>query len=107
DSVSVDRPVVAFREDMHTAGVNSVVLDRLGDRMPDGDVEYENGDPTGVIVEDAMGPVREAIEPDREETRDLLRAALDLSTARGATGVHALGRPSHAPRAYRAPDPEG
>src|SRR5699024_4939765 len=50
DSVSVDRPVVAFREDMHTAGVNSVVLDRLGDRMPDGDVEYENGDPTGVIV---------------------------------------------------------
>lgn len=101
DGVSTDRPVVAFREDMHTAGINGVALDRLGDRLPDDDVLYENGVPTGVVVEDALGPIREAIAPDADETRALLRAAIDHATARGVTGVHDMVRHSHAPRVYR------
>ncbi|GAA0461559.1 amidohydrolase [Halococcus dombrowskii] len=106
DDVSTDRPVVAFREDMHTAGVNSVVLDRLGGRLPDDDVRTENGDPTGVVVEDALGPVRDAIAPDRAETRELLLAAQEYATERGVTGVHDMVRQSHAPRAYRDLDLE-
>ncbi|WP_435077320.1 amidohydrolase [Halococcus sp. AFM35] len=107
DGVSTDRPVVAFREDMHTAGVNSVVLDRLGERMPDGDVRCENGDPTGVIVEDALGPVRDAIAPDRSETRELLLAAQERAHELGITGVHDMVRQSHAPRVYRDLDLDG
>ncbi|EMA40804.1 amidohydrolase [Halococcus hamelinensis] len=101
DGVSTDRPVVAFREDMHTAGINGVALDRLGDRLPVDDVLEANGVPTGVVVEDALGPVREAIAPDVDETRDRLRAAIDHANACGVTGIHDLVRHSHAPRVYR------
>ena len=107
DDVSTERPIVAFREDMHTAGVNGVVLDRLGEDMPDGDVQRENGDPTGVIVEDALEPVREAIAPDRTETRELLLAAQERAHEVGITGVHDMVRQSHAPRVYRDLDLEG
>jgi predicted amidohydrolase YtcJ len=107
DEVSDERPVVAFREDMHTAGVNGVVLSRLGDRMPDNDVRTENGESTGVIVEDALGPVREATAPDRDETRDLLVAAQERAHELGITGVHDMVRRSHAPRVYRDLDLDG
>jgi len=107
DRVSETRPVVAFREDMHTGGVNGVVLDRLGDRLPPGDVRTENGDPTGVLVEDALGPVRAATAPDRAETRELLVAAQDHATELGVTGVHDMIRNSHAPRVYRDLDSAG
>lgn len=101
DDVSTDRPVVAFREDMHTAGVSSAVLDQFSERMPDGDVQRENGDLTGVIVEDALEPIRLAIAPDRSETRELLLAAQERAHERGITGVHDMVRQSHAPRVYR------
>ena len=107
DRVSETRPVVAFREDLHTASVNGVVLDRLGDRLPNGDVRTENGDPTGVLVEDALGPVRDAIAPDRAATRDLLLAAQDHANELGVTGVHDMVRHSHAPRVYRDLDSAG
>ena len=106
DGVHTDRPVVAFREDMHTAGVNGAALDRLGDRLPDEDVLRENGRPTGVVVEDALGPIREAIAPDVGATRDRLRAAIDHANARGVTGIHDMVRHSHAPRVYRDLDRE-
>jgi predicted amidohydrolase YtcJ len=64
DAVSTDRPVAAFREDMHLASVNSVVLDRYGADLPDRDVRQSGGDPTGVLVEDALDAVWEAIRPD-------------------------------------------
>ena len=57
DAVSESRPVVAFREDMHVASVNSVVLDRFVEEMPTDDVEREGGDPTGVLVEEAVDVV--------------------------------------------------
>ena len=107
DAVSTDRPVVAFREDIHTAGVNGVVLDRLGERMPDSDVRTENGEPTGIVVEDALGPVREAIAPGPGEMRALLLAAQARAHELGITSVHDMVRRSHAPRAYRDLDLEG
>jgi predicted amidohydrolase YtcJ len=106
DDVSTERPVVAFREDMHTAGVNGVVLDRFGGRMPDNDVHTENGQATGVIVEDALGPVHEATALGPDETRELLLAAQTHAHERGVTGVHDMVRQSYAPRAYRDLDME-
>ena len=101
DTVSTDRPVVAFREDLHLASVNSVVLDRYGEDLPDGDVHTEAGDPTGVLVEDALDAIRDAIQPDLGRTRAYLRAAQEIANRRGVTAVHDMVRQSHAPRLYR------
>lgn len=107
DGVSTERPILAFREDMHTAGVNSVVIDRFGDQLPEDDVRTENGEPTGVLVEDALGPIRKAIAPDPDETRELLLAAQRHAHELGVTGVHDMVRQSHAPRVYRDLDLAG
>ncbi|MFC7082536.1 amidohydrolase [Halorussus caseinilyticus] len=107
DAVSEDRPVAAFREDMHIAAVNSVALDRFADEMPDGDVRTEGGDPTGVVVEEAVDVLYEAIEPDAEETRGLLDAAQREAHRKGVTGVHDMVRQSRAPEVYRRMDADG
>ena len=107
DSVAEDRPVVAFREDMHTASVNSAALDRYRAAMPDGDVRTENGEPTGVVVEAAVDPLFAAFEPDVAETADLLRAAQERANALGVTAVHDMCRGSQKPRVYRTLDDAG
>jgi predicted amidohydrolase YtcJ len=107
DRVSDTRPVVAFREDMHVASVNGVVLDRHGGEMPDGDVRTAGGRPTGVLVEGAVDVLFEYTAPDRAETRRLVTAARDRAHALGVTGVHEMVRNSHAPRVYRELDREG
>jgi predicted amidohydrolase YtcJ len=103
DDVSDSLPVVAFREDMHVAGVNSVALDRLdlapGDHA--GDVQVESGEPTGVLVETAVDAVWDAVSPSKTETRRLLIAAQRHANERGVTGVHDMVRASHAPAVYR------
>jgi len=104
DRVSSERPVAAFREDMHAASLNSVAIDRLADDLPREDVRREGGDPTGVVVESAVDPVFAATEPGVAETRDLVRAARDRAHERGVTGVHDMVRNSHAPRIYRELD---
>jgi len=101
DSVSEERPVAAFREDLHAGVVNSVALDRHRDEMPDEEVMTEDGAPTGLVVEDARKPIFGAIDPGREGTRDLLRAARDRAHRVGVTGVHDFVRFSRAPAAYR------
>jgi len=105
--VSETVPVVAFREDMHVAAVNDPVLERLGDGMPDGDVHTEGGEPTGVVVEGAVDPVYEAIEPDAEEAEELIRAAQATANERGVTMVHDMVRRSKAPQVYRDLDLRG
>ncbi|MFB6352531.1 MAG: amidohydrolase [Halobacteriales archaeon] len=102
DAVSDDRPVAAFREDMHLASVNSVALKRLVDAMPAGDVRTDAGEPTGVLVEEAVDVVYRAIEPDRAESEALIRAAQAAANRRGVTMVHDMVRRSHAPAVYRA-----
>jgi len=107
DAVSTDRPVAAFREDMHLASVNSVVLDRYGTDLPGEDIRREGGEPTGVLVEDALDVVWEAIRPGPARTRAYLRAAQETANARGVTAVHDMVRNSHAPRLYRELDRAG
>jgi len=104
DTVSEDRPVAAIRVDMHTASVNSEALDRHRDEMAAEHVRTENGEPTGVVVEDAVGAVEDAFDPGVAETRELVTAAIDRATSLGITGVHEKVRHSHAPRIYRELD---
>jgi Predicted metal-dependent hydrolase with the TIM-barrel fold len=106
ETVATDRPVAAFREDMHVASVNGEVLDRLRDAMPTGDIKTADARPTGVVVEEAVDPVYRAVKPDRQGTRELVTAALDHANALGVTGVHDMVRQSHAPRVYRDLDAE-
>ncbi|MFB6189733.1 MAG: amidohydrolase [Halapricum sp.] len=101
DRVSEDRPVAAFREDLHVVSVNGVVLDRYADDVPEGDVRTEDGEPTGVLVEDAVGVITDAIAPDAETTREYLLAAQSVALERGVTGVHDMIRNPHVPGIYR------
>ncbi|WP_435333662.1 amidohydrolase [Haloarchaeobius sp. TZWWS8] len=109
DEVSEDRPVAAIRVDMHTAALNSAALDLLRDELAahDEDVQTEGGEPTGVVVEDALDPIWTATEPDPAETRELLDAAQQYAVERGVTGVHDMVRQSHAPRVYRDMELDG
>ncbi|WP_435197113.1 amidohydrolase [Natronomonas sp. EA1] len=105
DAVTRERPVVAFREDMHTASVNSVVLDLL--EFPEEGVERVAGEPTGVLREEAVDVLYEATEADVAETRELLVAARDRAWKKGVTAVHDMVRDSKAPRVYRELDRAG
>ncbi|ELZ50106.1 amidohydrolase [Halorubrum coriense DSM 10284] len=111
DRVSTERPVAAFREDMHVAAVNGVALDRFADALadaPDGTVPTDDdGEPTGVLLEAAIDPIYRAVEPGPAETRAVVEAALDGCAARGITGFHDMVRDSHAPRVYRDLDAAG
>ncbi|MFB6123489.1 MAG: amidohydrolase [Haloferacaceae archaeon] len=107
DRVDAAGPVVAFREDLHVAALDSTALDRFRDELPDGGVRCEDGEPTGVVVEEAVDPVYAAIEPDAAEMNELLTAAQDEANARGVTGVHDMVRGSRAPEVYRDLDREG
>jgi hypothetical protein len=106
DSVSDSRPVVAFREDMHTASLNSVALAELEGEFGGG-VERSGGDPTGVVVEDAVGVVQEAITPSAAGTRGHLLAARDRAHELGITAVHDMVRGGHDARVYRELDRDG
>jgi predicted amidohydrolase YtcJ len=109
DDVSDSVPVVAFREDMHVAGVNTRALDRLGLAAGDhaGDVRSDAGEPTGVLVEAAVDAVWDAVAPSRAETRTLLTAAQRCANERGVTAVHDMVRRSHAPGVYRELERDG
>ncbi|RXK51904.1 amidohydrolase [Halorientalis pallida] len=105
DAVSDERPVAAFREDLHVASLNGVALDRLD--LPADDVRADDGEPTGVVVEDAVRAVFSAVEPDPAGTRDLLLAGQERALELGITGVHDMvARPAVA-RAYRDLDRTG
>ncbi len=104
DAVSEDRPVAAFREDMHLVSVNSVALDRHRGEMPAVDVRTAGGDPTGVLVEGGVDVVYEATKPGPEGMRAYLLAAQAHANARGVTAVHDMVRRSAAPRVYREMD---
>lgn len=108
DRVSDTDPVAAVRVDMHTASLNSVALERLRDDLPASDVRTEDGEPTGVVVEDAAEVVRNVVDPtDRDGTRTLLTAARDHAHAEGVTCVHDMVRHSLSPRVYRDLEADG
>ncbi len=107
DTVSTDRPVVAFREDLHTASVNSVVLDQYIGELPPEAVERSNGEPTGVLVEEGLTLLQNKRQPDPAQLRSALLTAQEYAHRKGVTAVHDMIRNSQAPRVYRELDQEG
>jgi len=101
DAVVEDRPVAAFREDLHSASLNSAGLEALLDRMDQEQVHREDGRATGVVAEGAVGTVQSELAADRGEMRALLETARDRAHELGITAVHDTVRGTPAPRVYR------
>jgi predicted amidohydrolase YtcJ len=100
DEVSQDRPVAAFREDMHSVSLNGVALDRVAGDIADEHLRRAGGEPTGVAVEGAVGTVLDATRGDYPE-RDLLSAATDRAAELGITAAGDMIQDRRVPRAYR------
>ena len=91
DQVSTTCPVVAVRACGHALTVNSYVLDLLGisgdTAQPDGgEIVMEQGIPNGVLLDNAMNPVYDAIpSPTRDDLKEMIRLACQKLNSYGIT----------------------
>lgn len=103
DAVSEDHPVAAMRVDGHAAAVNGPALDRIDLAGVDRDVRRDDdGEPTGVLVEDAAGRVKQATYPRGEKARRALAAATERAHELGVTSVQNMSGLT-APQEYGSP----
>jgi hypothetical protein len=96
DRLFPTRPVYLIRIDGHAALVNQAALDaakvRGTETLTGGEIKLRDGKPTGVLIDNAMGLVRNAIpEPSREQIRAGLLAAQKNCFAAGLTTVDDCG----------------
>jgi predicted amidohydrolase YtcJ len=98
DQAAPKNPVALGRIDGHALWVNSLALDAAGisRKTPDpagGRIHRDDkGNPTGILVDNAMGLIRARIpSPDRAQTRAAILRALDRCLDAGLTGVHDAG----------------
>jgi predicted amidohydrolase YtcJ len=96
DSLTPENPVFVSRLDGHMALANSVALEAGGinastSPIEGGEIERDpvTGDPTGILRDEAMGPVAASM-PERSEAElDVsLQAAVRHALSRGVTQVH-------------------
>ena len=91
DQVSSTGPVMAVRACGHAAVVNSFVLDLLGingnsEQPEGGQIVMENGEPNGVLFDNAMNAVYDVVPaPSREDLKDMIRAASRKLNSYGVT----------------------
>ena len=98
DGIIPARPVLLRRIDGHAAWANSEAL-RLANISKDtpdpegGEIlRGENGEPTGILIDNAMDLVVEVIpKVGPQEVRRRIRLAVDHGVAHGLTGVHEAG----------------
>ncbi|MED5421400.1 MAG: amidohydrolase [Pseudomonadota bacterium] len=99
DEVVPDRPIFLNHIDGHYAWVNSLALDlaevTADTRVPPGGeivVDKDTGEPTGILLETAMGVVRGII-PERSEVqrRQGLAEMYQIANSFGITGLHQMG----------------
>ena len=107
DRIATDRPVAMLRVDMHTAVLNSYALNEFGPAIDPDLMRYNDGEATGIVLEDAISVISPVVNPSIPETRRVLDHAIRLANQRGITGVHDKVRNSHAPRVYRDLDRDG
>jgi len=96
DPVSPDNPVFLSRIDGHVAVANSLALRRAGITRetpdpPGGRIQRDarTGEPTGLLLDAAMGLVRRLVPPESERQRlAAVRAALRHAARLGVTSVH-------------------
>jgi len=109
DAAIADRPVVVTRIDGHALWVNSAALRTAGVTRSTADpaggkiLRDAHGEPTGVLVDNAMGLVgakAPVATPALRERR--IRAAAAVAVAAGLTGVHDMGIEDETAEVYRA-----
>ena len=94
DQASTQHPVCAIRACGHALSVNSKALELLGitgetPQVEGGCIVTEHGEPNGVFLDNAMELVQSAIPPpDKEEVKQMLRAACKALNAYGVTSCH-------------------
>ncbi|HYO47420.1 MAG TPA: amidohydrolase family protein [Gemmatimonadota bacterium] len=98
DAAAPDHPVLLSRIDGHAVWVNSQGLEAAGVTAETPDppggriVRDESGQPTGILVDNAMALVAAVIPvADREEREAQLAAATERMVSVGLTGVHDMG----------------
>ncbi|MBS1903988.1 MAG: amidohydrolase [Bacteroidetes bacterium] len=100
DALSTDIPIALTRVDGHAMWCNSNALEVAGITRsttipPGGDIlKTSSGEPTGILLDDAMGLVHRAMPPDDDSSiTRTLRAGLD-EFAKHHIGVHDMGIPA-------------
>ena len=98
DAVTPDRPVWVLRLDRHMGLANSAALEAAGisadtEDVAGGEIVRDaDGEPTGVLKDNAMALVARAIPAPSDAQMDArIRAAMDHVAARGVTSVHDMG----------------
>ncbi|MBE9484010.1 MAG: amidohydrolase [Bacteroidetes bacterium] len=96
DKLFPDRPVLLIRIDGHAALVNGEALRRAGitadTEVPGGDIIIKNGEPSGVLIDNAIEIVRDLIpEEDPELKKAGLMAGQEDCFATGLTSVMDAG----------------
>jgi predicted amidohydrolase YtcJ len=98
DAVTPDHPVWINRLDGHMSLANSVTLELAGITRATKDiaggaiVRDRNGEPTGVLKDNAMAPVDAAMpEPSAQMQDRALQAAMKYVNEQGVTTVHNMG----------------
>lgn len=100
DAAFPENPVFLTRIDGHAALVNSKALQLAGinanTKVEGGDIILKNGEPTGVLIDNAIELVSNIIpKPDDKALSDALLAAQENCFAVGLTGVQDAGLPTH------------
>jgi len=91
DKVSEEYPVCAIRACGHAMVVNSKALELLNItaqtlQIPGGEIVMENGQPNGILFDNAMDPVYAAVPaPDKEDIKQMLLAACRMLNSYGIT----------------------
>ena len=99
DSVTPNNPVLLYRLDSHMALVNSAALrlakmDRATRDIPGGVIVRDrSGELTGVLKDEAMGPVETLIVRSESQRDAALKRALEHAAARGVTAFAHMSIP--------------
>lgn len=98
DEVIPDRPVLLYQAEFHSAWVNSKALEMAGinrntENPPYGEIiKNEKGEPTGLLLEHAVGLVTKVLPISLEKKEKLLDRFLAEAAKYGVTSVHDLLR---------------
>lgn len=98
DEIVPDRPVYLGRADGHSAVINTKAMEMAGitgttENPVGGHINLdENGDPTGMLIDNAMGIVRELIPaPNRAQIKAAMKRGAERNASLGWTNFHNAG----------------
>lgn len=113
DAIVKDRPVALRRVDGHSTWVNSAALEAAGITAATPDPEGgrilrdATGDPSGILVDEAIALLPKQPAPSDAEFRRQLEQALAEIAATGLTGVHDMGTSDRTLALYETLGQEG